>query len=80
MTTQTETFETFMEPQPMQPGYQVIHPLYDQPEVKRNADGLGPIQLTPACRIALVAVRCYLLAIMLLGGYRLVTLVHTLGH
>jgi hypothetical protein len=80
MTTRTETFETFMERQPVPSTYQVIHPLYDAPELKRSADGLGPIRLSRGCRAALVAVRFYLLAIMLMGGYRVVTLVHTLKH
>ena len=79
MTPQTETFDTFLdlEPIPNQRaarGYTVVHPLNDVPEVKCNADHLGPIKLTPGCRIALVAVRFYLVAIMLMGAYRVVTL------
>jgi hypothetical protein len=80
MTTQTETFETFMDQQPVQPTYRVIHPLYDTPEVKRSVDGLGPIQLSRGGRAALVALRFYLLAVMLMGGYRVVTLAHHLKH
>jgi hypothetical protein len=56
----------------------VVHPLHDAPEVKRSAEGLGPIQLSPACRNALIAVRCYLAAILLMGGYRVVTLLAAL--
>ncbi len=61
-------------------GFVVIHPLNDAPEVKRSADQLGPLKLTPGCRIALIAVRAYLVAIMLMGGYRMVTLVSAIRH
>ena len=61
-------------------GFVVIHPLNDAPEVKRSADQLGPLKLTPGCRIALIAVRAYLVAIMLMGGYRVVTLVSAIRH
>jgi hypothetical protein len=79
MTYQTETLDTFLDLEPIRApraskGFTVIHPLNDAPEVKCNADHLGPIKLTPGCRIALIAVRFYLVAIMLMGGYRVVTL------
>jgi len=80
MTTKTETFDTFMDLETTCPAYRVIHPLHDAPEAKCNADHLGPMQLTPGCRIALIAVRCYLVAIMLMGGYRVVTLLGNLKH
>jgi len=38
------------------------------------------MKLTPGCRIALIAVRAYLVAIMLMGGYRIVTLVSAIRH
>ena len=80
MTSQAETFETFLELEPMHKGYRVIHPLHDVPEVKCNADHLGPLKLSRGCRIALMYVRFYLVAIMLMGGYRMVTLVSALKH
>jgi hypothetical protein len=61
-------------------GFVVIHPLHDAPETKCNADDLGPLKLTPGCRLALIAVRAYLVAIMLMGGYRMVTLVSAIRH
>ena len=75
MTFQTETLDTFLDLEPLHEpradqGFRVVHPLYDAPETKRSADGLGPIQLTPACRIALIAVRGYLAAILLMGAWR----------
>jgi hypothetical protein len=80
MTQQTETFDTFMDLEPTHQGYRVVHPLYDAPEAKRSADHLGPLKLSRGCRAALVAVRFYLMAIMLMGGYRVVTLVRALRH
>jgi hypothetical protein len=79
MTDQTETLDTFLDLEPVRDlragkGYLVVHPLNDAPEVKRGAGQVAPIRLTPACRVALVAVRCYLAAIMLMGGYRVLTL------
>jgi hypothetical protein len=80
MTSQTETFDTFMDldanelPSGAQ-GYRVIHPLHDAPEAKCNADHLGPLQLSRGCRIALGAVRFYIVAIMIMGGWRILELV-----
>jgi hypothetical protein len=48
----------------------VVHPLNDVPELKRNADAIGPFHLNPAARIALGALRLYLLAMMVLVAYR----------
>jgi hypothetical protein len=56
-------------------GFMVVHPLHDEPEAKCSADRLGRIQLTRGCRLALIAVRCYLGAIMLMGVYRVVELI-----
>jgi hypothetical protein len=83
MIPQTETLKTLMDLDPalhLRPGrgFVVIHPLHDQPETKCSADHLGPLKLTPGCRTALIAVRFYLVAIMLMGGYRVVALVHAL--
>ncbi|MDR3670884.1 MAG: hypothetical protein P4L36_08570 [Holophaga sp.] len=80
MTDQTETLDTFLDLEAAQDlragkGYVVIHPLNDAPEAKCDLDHLGPIKLSPVCRMALVAVRCYLVAIMLMGGYRVLTLI-----
>jgi hypothetical protein len=80
MTTKTETFDTFMDLETTCPAYRVIHPLHDAPEAKCNADHLGPLKLTRGCRAALVAVRFYLVAIMLMGAYRVVTLVGAVKH
>jgi hypothetical protein len=80
MTAQTETLDTFMDVDAIAlpeggTAYRVIHPLYDAPEAKCNADHLGPLKLSRGCRIALGAVRFYIVAIMLMGGYRILELV-----
>jgi len=54
--------------------------LHDAPEAKCNADDLGPLKLTPGCRLALIAVRFYLVAIMLMGAYRVATLLGAIKH
>lgn len=80
MTSRTETANDFLDLEPgLAPrkdrGFVVVHPLHDAPETKCSADHLGPLQLTRGCRTALVAVRCYLVAIMLIGAYRVVELI-----
>jgi hypothetical protein len=42
--------------------FRVIHPLHDEPEVKCQSEGLGPIAMTPAVRISLIVLRGYLIA------------------
>jgi len=85
MTYHTETLDHLLDLEPLHapranPGYTVIHPLHDAPEAKCSADRLGPMKLTPGCRLALVAVRFYLVAIMVMGAYRVVTLMGTIKH
>jgi hypothetical protein len=45
----------------------------DVPEEKCSADGLGLIEMMPAVRVALMSLRLYLIAVMLLATYRLVS-------
>jgi len=52
-----------------QPEFRVIHPLYDEPETKCEVEGLGRIQMTPTVRIALFALRAYLIVMLLLVLY-----------
>jgi hypothetical protein len=85
MTYHTETLDHLLDLEPLHAprasqGYTVIHPLHDAPEAKCSADRLGPMKLTPGCRLALVAVRFYLVAIMVMGAYRVVTLMGTIKH
>ena len=72
MTTLTHTTD--------RPCYRVIHPLYDQPEEKRRAEGLGHMAMTPAVKFSLFALRGYLILMGLLVLYRLLTLAGVFGH
>jgi hypothetical protein len=47
----------------------VIHPLDDVREQKIETLGLGPMRMTPAVRISLLALRGYLVLMMLLVLY-----------
>jgi len=83
MTSQTETLDTFMDlthDRRAGKGYVVIHPLYDTPEAKCSAEHLGPIKLSLASRIALMTVRGYLVAIMLMGACRVVEMALAIKH
>jgi len=61
--------------------YQVIHPLDDIPEEKRAPlDSIGQISMTPMVRFSLMALRGYLLLMILLVLYRVMTLAGVLGH
>jgi hypothetical protein len=62
------------------PYYHVVHPLYDEPEEKRSADGLGQMTMTPAVKFSLFALRGYLILMGLLVLFRLLTLAGMLGH
>ncbi len=41
--------------------FRVVHPLHDKPEEKCTSERLGPIAMTPAVRISLMALRGYLI-------------------
>ena len=48
----------------------IIHPLYDEPEQKMATDHLGLMKLRGTTRLALIALRIYLvLGMLLLLGY-----------
>lgn len=84
MTNHTETLNDLREMElarfPASSGYVVVHPLHDAPEVKRNADHLGAMKLGTGSRIALGSLRFYIVAIMLIGGYRVFEMIHGLRH
>jgi hypothetical protein len=52
----------------------VVHPLDDAPEQKIETGHLGPMKLTPAMRISLLALRGYLVFMMLLLLYHVLCL------
>lgn len=48
----------------------IVHPLYDEPEVKIDVRALGPMKLSRGARVALNCLRFYFIAMVLLAGYR----------
>jgi hypothetical protein len=54
--------------------YYVIHPLDDEPEEKLNPDTLGPMAMTRSVRLSLTALRVYLIVMVLLALYRVLTM------
>jgi len=52
------------------PEYLVIHPLDDLPEVKRAAPGMGRMKLTVTAKVSLIALRAYLIVMLVLVTYR----------
>lgn len=54
--------------------FEVIHPLDDAAEAKRNPEGLGRIEMSRTVRLSLTALRVYLIAISLLLLYHVVGL------
>ena len=59
--------------------YLVIHPLDDVQETKVQTDHLGPMRMTPAVRMSLLALRGYLLLMMLLVLYHVLDLAGLFG-
>jgi hypothetical protein len=52
----------------------VIHPLDDVPEQKCSTEGLGHIAMTPAVRISLTVLRCYLIVMSAMLLYHVLDL------
>ena len=52
----------------------VVHPLDDVPEEKRSPDDLGPLQMTAGVRLSLMALRFYLIVMMVLVGVKAISL------
>ncbi len=59
--------------------YYVIHPLDDEPEQKRDVESLGPMHLTPSVRYSLLALRTYLILMVALAFYRVLSLAGVFG-
>ena len=57
----------------------VIHPLDDVQEQKVETKHLGPMQMTPSVRISLLALRVYLVLMMLLVLYHVLDLAGVFG-
>ena len=50
--------------------YVVVHPIFDVPEEKVDTDTLGPMKMTTTVRFSLIALRSYLIIMILLTVYR----------
>ncbi len=58
----------------------VIHPLDDVPEQKIDTSALGPMPMTTSVRLSLLALRGYLMLMMLLVLYHVMDLAGAFGH
>jgi|YelNatPaOPRAMG01_1025707.scaffolds.fasta_scaffold02243_13 hypothetical protein len=54
--------------------YYVVHPLFDEPEEKINADVLGPMPMSKSVKLSLYALRGYLIVMGLLVAYHVFSL------
>lgn len=52
----------------------VVHPLDDSPEVKVETSALGPMPMTFSVKVSLMALRGYLILMMLLVLYHVIDL------
>jgi hypothetical protein len=51
----------------------VVHPLFDEPEEKRELDSLGKMTMTKSVKYSLMALRLYLLFMIGLVFYRVLS-------
>ena len=58
----------------------VVHPLDDVPETKVDTSALGPMPMTTSVKLSLMALRGYLVVMMLLVLYHVMDLAGALGH
>ena len=59
--------------------YLVVHPLDDQPEEKVDTSMLGPMPMTTSVKLSLMALRGYLILMVLLVGYHCMDLAGVFG-
>ena len=58
----------------------VVHPLDDVPEEKVDTSALGPMPMTTTVRLSLLALRGYLVLMILLVFYHVMDLAGAFGH
>ncbi len=51
--------------------YEVIHPLFDRPEEKRSAEGLGKMKMSRSVRLSLMLLRGYFVVMLVLLAYNM---------
>jgi hypothetical protein len=59
--------------------YVVVHPLDDQPEEKVDTSALGPMPMTLSVKVSLMALRGYLILMVLLVFYHVMDLAGVFG-
>jgi hypothetical protein len=57
----------------------VVHPLHDRPEEKVDTENLGPMPMTTSVRLSLMALRGYLILMVLLVFYHCLDLAGLFG-
>jgi hypothetical protein len=57
----------------------VIHLLFDEPEIKLSADGLGRIKMSRSVKFSLLALRGYLILMFILLGYHVMQMAGVFG-
>ncbi len=60
--------------------YIVVHPLDDVPEEKVDTGKLGPMPMTTSVKLSLLALRSYLVIMVLLVLYHVLDLAGVFGH
>jgi hypothetical protein len=60
--------------------YVVVHPLDDFPEVKVDAEKLGPMPMTTSVKLSLLALRSYLVIMVVLVLYHVLDLAGLFSH
>ena len=60
--------------------YVVVHPLDDVPEEKVDTSRLGPMPMTTSVKLSLMALRGYLVLMVLLVFYHVADLAGVFGH
>jgi hypothetical protein len=60
--------------------YVVVHPLDDVPEEKVDTETLGPMPMTTSVKISLLALRSYLVIMVLLVLYHVLELARLFSH
>ncbi|HTT19138.1 MAG TPA: hypothetical protein VMG82_09345 [Candidatus Sulfotelmatobacter sp.] len=60
--------------------YVVVHPLDDLPEEKVDTETLGPMPMTISVKLSLLALRSYLVFMVLLVLYHVLDLAGLFGH
>lgn len=61
------------------PHYQVVHPMFDEPEAKLSPVGMGQIKMSKSVKVSLLLLRAYLMLMFGLLAYHMLDLAGTFG-